>query len=117
MGTEIANNLRDDIEQCKIIIAVLTKDALDSFQVLLELGAGWGLKKRLIPITGPEIKLEDLPEWLRKSHGMRWDHEECWFDFEPDVFNKLGKPLRHRKRFRGIVKELVKWQPVDDQQQ
>jgi len=64
----------------QIIIAVLTKDALDSFQVLLEL-APVGDSTDVDPITGPESNLKTFRS-VRKSHGMRWDHEECWCDFE-----------------------------------
>ncbi len=113
IGAKIADVLRSDIEECEIIIAVLTKDALDSLNVLLELGAGWGLDKRLVPITGPGIHLEGLPQWLSEKHGMRWDHKECWEDFDRDVFRPLGKTIKFKKRFRGAIEKLIKWQPIE----
>ena len=109
-GERVAELLRRDIETCDIIIAVLTKDALKSLHVLLELGAGWGLEKRLVPIRGPGVELSGLPLWLSEKHCMPWDHEQCWYDFDPDVFRKLGKRLQHPKKFKGIVNRLVTWQ-------
>lgn len=112
MGDDI-DALRDEIAKCKIIIAVLTKDSLDSLHVLLELGAGWGLKKRLIPITGPGIRLSGLPSWLGRKHGMRWNHRGCWNDFKPDVFDLLGKTIKDEERFDKIVWDLIHWTPIE----
>lgn len=113
MGARVAELLRRDIETCDIIIAVLTKDALKSLHVLLELGAGWGLEKDLIPIRGPGVTLSGLPQWLSEKHGMPWDHEQCWYDFDRDVFRRLGKRLQHEKKFKGIINRLVTWQWAD----
>ena len=112
-GKRIPKALRKDIEKCEIVIGVLTKDALASFNVLLELGAGWGLKKRLVPITGPRVKFESLPQWLREKHGMKWNHEECWEDFDEDVFQPLGKTITDEARFKRIIKQLIKWQSAE----
>lgn len=112
MGQDI-DALRDEIAKCKIIIAVLTKDALDSLHVLLELGAGWGLKKKLIPITGPGIHLSGLPSWLSRKHGMRWNHRACWKDFKPDVVEALGKTIKDEERFDEIISDLIRWTPIE----
>jgi len=113
LGQRVAPTLRDEIKECKIIIGVLTKDALDSFNVLLELGAGWGFDKRLIPITGPGIHLSDLPDWLKQPHGMRWDHRGCWKDFKRDVFDELGKTIKDEERFDEIIWDLIHWKPIE----
>ena len=112
MGADI-DVIRAEIAKCKILLAVITKDALDSLHVLLELGAGWGLDKTLVPITGPGIHLEGLPLWLSAKHGMSWNHQECWEDFNRDVFRPLKKTLKHKRRFASVIQKLIKWQPVE----
>jgi hypothetical protein len=111
LGRKVNEAIRDDIKECSVILGVLTKDSLDSLTVVLELGAGWGFDKTLVPITGPGISLSDLPDWLKGPHGMAWDHKECWEDFEHDVFAPLKKKIKDEDRFDELIYELIHWKP------
>ncbi|HEX5735267.1 MAG TPA: toll/interleukin-1 receptor domain-containing protein [Blastocatellia bacterium] len=111
LGEDVSSTLRDEIEESKIVIALLTKDALSSFNVLMELGAGWGQKKILIPVLGPRVSISNVPVWLRLPHGMMWNCRACWEQFEQILYSKLGKKIVKRRRFHRIIDKLISWQP------
>lgn len=109
LGQAVATTLRNNIEECEIIIAVLTKQALQSFNVLLELGAGWGFDKILIPVLGPGVEVSDLPSWIRDPHSMKWDNRPCWQSFEGLLRKYLGRKIEDKRYFNRIIDQLIGW--------
>ena len=110
-GQRVESTIREEIAKSKIVIGVFTKESLKSQNVMLELGAGWGFDKVLIPILGPGITTSALPEWLKQPHSMRWTHRECWEQFEEILEAELGKRIKNKKRFNAIIDELIQWRP------
>lgn len=111
LGQNIEETIRKEIEKSRIVIGIFTEASLKSSNVLLELGAGWGLRKILIPILGPRVRVSDLPVWLQKGHQMEWTHRACWEQFEEILGDDLGKRIKDRKRFHEMIDELVEWRP------
>lgn len=111
LGRRVEEAIRKDIGKAKIVIGFFTEESLKSSNVLLELGAGWGLEKILIPILGPQIEVSDLPPWIQGGHTMAWTHRECWEQFEEILRDDLGKPLVDKERFDEMIDKLVQWQP------
>jgi hypothetical protein len=112
MGQDIESTIRKEIREAKIVIGVFTKQSLKSQNVMLELGAGWGFEKVLIPILGPKVRSSSLPEWLKQPHSMEWTHRECWEQFEEILEQVLGKRVKNKKRFHGLIDKLIHWQPA-----
>lgn len=52
-GMHTSTQLKQELQDCDVILGVLTENSLDSMYVMFELGAGWGLNKRVIPLLGP----------------------------------------------------------------
>ena len=90
MGQKIAETIREEIKKSKIVIAIFTKESLKSSTVMLELGAGWGFEKVLIPILGPGVGVSDLPEWLQQGHWMEWTSIACWLQFEEILWKSVN---------------------------
>jgi hypothetical protein len=111
LGQEVESTIRKEIKAAKIVIGVFTKESLKSSNVMLELGAGWGFRKVLIPILGPGIHESDLPEWLKRPHSMEWTSRACWKSFERIFIEELGMHIKNRRRFLRLIGELVRWQP------
>ena len=111
LGEDISYTLRDEIEESLIIIGLLTKDALSSYNVLMELGAGWGQKKILIPVLGPRVSFSTLPIWLSQPHGMKWNHRACWEQYEEILQSEIGKQIVNKGRFNRIIAKLISWEP------
>jgi hypothetical protein len=50
-GADGPEELRDNLQSAKVVLGVLTNNSLDSSFVLLELGAAWGLRTRIVPLV------------------------------------------------------------------
>lgn len=111
MGEKIEGAIRREIKKSKIVIGIFTKKSLKSQNVMLELGAGWGFGKVLIPILGPQVKVSDLPTWLQTGHWMEWTSKECWRQFEDILEKYCGKRINNKERFDELIEELVNWKP------
>ncbi len=61
LGKSIAELLKADINQAPALIALVSKESLNSNWVMFELGAAWGLERRVYPILGSNMKSKDLP--------------------------------------------------------
>lgn len=55
-GAEANEELLKEILACKLLIGLITPSSLKSPWVLLELGARWGTKKDLLPLTASGVK-------------------------------------------------------------
>jgi hypothetical protein len=111
LGQDVEETLRKEIKKSKIVIGIFTRQSLKSSNVMLELGAGWGFEKVLIPILGPRVGVSALPEWLKQPHSMKWTHRECWEQFEEILREELGKRIKNKKRFDEMIDKLIHWQP------
>jgi hypothetical protein len=63
-GCRVDDQLHSDIAQAKVVLLIVTKQVSDSPYVLFELGAAWGLNKRIFPLTTPDVDLIDLDRVL-----------------------------------------------------
>ena len=64
-GARIEDQLRTEIEQSEVLIALITEAALSSTYVLFELGARWGLRRPLFLVLGKGLKGGALEEPLK----------------------------------------------------
>jgi hypothetical protein len=107
LGAYVSLRLRDEIAQCKAMIGVITADSLASRNVLLELGAGWGLKKTLIPVLGPGLDYSDMIPWLAETHWMNWNDRPCWEQFKEIFYEDLHVNVKSRPRFKAAIRKLI----------
>jgi TIR domain len=61
LGKNIAELLKTDISQAPALIALVSEESLTSNWVMFELGAAWGLERRVYPILGPNMQSSNLP--------------------------------------------------------
>lgn len=54
-GCNIGNELQQEITQAEIVLGIITKHVLESPYVLFELGAAWGLNKRIFPLIAQDV--------------------------------------------------------------
>jgi len=64
-GARIDDQLRFEIEQSEVFVALITETSLSSTYVLFELGARWGLRKPLFPLVAKGLRATDLKEPLK----------------------------------------------------
>jgi len=65
-GDSIAESIRAKIEECNEFVVLLSRYSIDRQWVLVEVGAAWGLKRRIVAITD-KITPEEMPE-ITRSH-------------------------------------------------
>jgi hypothetical protein len=96
-GCHVDDQLHSEIAQAKVVLLIVTKQVSDSPYVLFELGAAWGLNKRIFPLTTPDVDLIDLDRVLGPIASLhRLDlanNSEC-HQVVTDVCKAIN---RHRK--------------------
>jgi hypothetical protein len=70
-GNSAGETLRRNLEECSVVVALLTKASLESSFVLMELGAAWGFRKTAIPLLAPGLAFEDLPGPFKDVHALQ----------------------------------------------
>jgi hypothetical protein len=76
-GDDIPDEIRDAIGESDELLVLLTPHSLGRPWVLMEVGAAWQLKKRIVPITY-NVLAEDLPGNLRNAKAMELNEfDEC----------------------------------------
>jgi len=93
-GAHVAPELLRDLQECSVVIALLTHDSLASSFMLMELGAAWLLGKTACPLLAPGLSSEDLPGPFQLIQAMQLGDS----DSLPRLFKKVasvtGLPLR-----------------------
>jgi hypothetical protein len=69
-GASIPEEIRRHLENCEEFLVLLTSLSVSRQWVLLELGAAWGLRKRIAAVTD-KIADDDLPDIITADEGMR----------------------------------------------
>lgn len=107
-GQHTSIQLRNELENCEIVIGLLTKSSIKSLYVMFELGAGWGLKKKVIPISGPEFDLpQDLKPPLTELHVMHFDNKDEWFGLIRDISSTLNVQQNDPASYISFIEEIA----------
>jgi hypothetical protein len=73
-GTDANETLRKNLEQCTVVVGLLTEDSLQSGFVIMELGAAWGLRKITYPLLGTKVDFKRIPGPLAATHAIKIDN-------------------------------------------
>lgn len=105
-GADVDAQLRNEVLEASIFIALLTERALDSTFVLFELGARWGMKKSLFPIMARGITGSKLDGPLRAIHARESSASEEIYQFLADVAKALNveqfQPQKYQTELRAF---------------
>jgi hypothetical protein len=88
-GASIPEEVRRYLESCKEFLALLISLSVSRQWVLLELGAAWGLRKRIAAVTD-KIADDDLPDIIRQTKACELN------DFDRFVSELVGRAKRRR---------------------
>jgi hypothetical protein len=88
-GATIPEEIRRHLEGCEEFLVLLTPPSISRQWVLVELGAAWGLRKRIAAITD---KVADgaLPDIIRQTKAYELN------DFDKFVTELVGRAKRKR---------------------
>ena len=91
-GKTIAELLKGDINLSPVIIALITKQSVQSSWVLFELGAAWGLERDIYPILGPQLQTAELPGPLGSLPCIQIDSPDA-SNRTSDLIQQLSEDL------------------------
>jgi hypothetical protein len=73
-GTTISEQIIEDLNSTRVLIALLTRSSITSTWVMFEIGAAWGSRTQTImPILGPGLTYDDLPGPIRGYQAVAID--------------------------------------------
>jgi hypothetical protein len=99
--------LRENLEQCSVVIGLLTEESLRSGYVVMELGAAWGLRKTTCALLAPSIVYERVPGPLSRRHAVIADSDHDIVSVMDVIAEKTGWSLRNRARSTAAVGNFV----------
>jgi hypothetical protein len=88
-GASIPEEIRRHLESCEEFLVLLTSLSVSRQWVLLELGAAWGLRKRIAAVTD-KIADDDLPDIIRQTKACELN------DFDRFVSELVGRAKRRQ---------------------
>lgn len=70
LGTFPTEKLREELKDIELVIGLITPNSINSDWVLFELGASWGLYRRLIPVLVGDIGSVSIPEPIKNINAV-----------------------------------------------
>lgn len=110
-GADAPDVLALEIAHCKVFVALLTKQSVESSFVLFELGARWGMRKRIFPLLGPGADSNLLPPPIRDQHATSLTNEGDVLHVLADMEKDLGLPLERPHQYNEELRALLAFQP------
>jgi ribosome-binding factor A len=108
IGSHTAIQLKSEIAQTKFVLGIITPESIESKYVLLELGAGWGLGKRIFPLVARGVKASGIPGPLRELNWVDLaESPSCYQLIEELSSVKLMSDKKHESIVDMAVKKLV----------
>lgn len=97
---DLKNNIKNDLDEAPILIALVTKESLESYWVMMELGAAWILSKKMIPILASDIRHNDLHEIIKANHYIEISNDNASAKLS-EMIAELSSDLRIEQKNGG----------------
>src|SRR5262249_16918824 len=111
-GDPSAEVLRKNLQDCEVVVGLITPKSLSSSFVLFELGATCGLGKRLIPFLGPDCDPGIMRAPLRDLHAYRWRSRTDWEKLIDNLCTWLKVDKQKVSFYSPMIDEIIKVQPA-----
>ena len=76
-GENLGEALKEDLTLAPAIVAIITSHSISRPWVIFELGAAWALNKRIFPVLGPSVKIDQLPGPLSSLVSLHCEEHEA----------------------------------------
>lgn len=100
--------LRDNLEECSVVVGLLTEQSLSSGYVLMELGAAWALKKTTCALLAPSIGFNRLPGPLARVHAIKADSDHDLASLMETIAETTGLTLANRAKSTAGINAFVR---------
>jgi len=106
-GTKTMETLRSEVERSKLLIVIISENAVKSHYVLFELGARWGLQMSHLPLFYNEDGASLLPGPLSNIIGLAMSDNSDMHQFITDVSEYIDVKPQQPKVYNQLINELV----------
>jgi len=106
-GASVDEQLRTEIREVKVLVGLVTSDALESIYVVFELGARWGAGKPMIPLLTHSADTQLLRGPLAALNALSCDNRSQLHQFIDNVASALGTKADPPAAYHRYVDELI----------
>jgi len=106
-GADTDSLLRIEVNQSTILIGLLTPQSLTSSYVLFELGARWGIERKLVPLLGGGADFDSLPGPLKGKNALRAEDRGDLLDMLNLLSTEIGIKLSKTSAYDHDIGELI----------
>jgi hypothetical protein len=106
IGSKFAKKLRSDIDDCEVFVAIISTNSLASQFCLFEIGAAWGLKKKIKPILAPGFDPVAMKSPLTEMNYLRAEDEDGWIQLIGEIAKRTKSDLNDGPIVSAKVREF-----------
>ena len=107
IGASTDDQLRNEIFDSKVFIGIISPASIHSSYVLFELGARWGARLPLLPLTTSKMGITLLEGPLKNINALDCCIKEDLFQFINDLSGHLEIPPENPSVYNEKINELV----------
>jgi hypothetical protein len=112
IGDSTADALRTDLTSCSVVLGLITSASLESAYVLMELGAGWALNKRVACLLLPGVPFDKLRGPIAGNHATHLDQKPDLADLIDTLANDAGLEKKSDSQRTAATETFVKALPA-----
>ncbi len=106
-GATTDEQLKVEVNDCKVLIGVISQNSMSSAYVMFELGARWGQSKPLFPIVIGATGVELLKGPLAGINGVNSSNTSQVYQFIEDLAAQLSVKCEPASVYAHFVNDLV----------
>ncbi len=117
-GSDFKQFIKDQIQEPKLVLLLISQNYLASQFCLAEVGASWAMSHRIIPILVPPIVFSDMKAVLAGVNATRIDDPSDWnealaiFKEVLGIDPNINRWERKRDEHIALIKGLLPQQPA-----
>jgi hypothetical protein len=108
IGSKFTKQLRKDIQESEVVLAIISSNSIKSQFFLFELGAAWGLKIPIIPLLTTNFNSSLIQRPLSDLNYLVWNSETDWHKLLKQVAKLIDCKLENRVIVHAKVQEFCK---------
>ena len=105
VGVNTESKLREEVNEAKVVVGLVTPSSLASSFVMFELGARWGANLFLAPLLAG-VRANELSGPLGLLNALSADNDAQVHQFLGDIALQLGLPLQRPESYIRHVKHV-----------
>jgi len=108
-GADSNEQLRAEVFECEVFVALLSPSSMQSTYVMFELGARWGAKRFMVPVMIGGTTGSDLRAPLSAIHAVNGTSEADMHQLLEDLAGRLGLQLENPSVYLKALKAFAEF--------